>query len=162
MIVWYSYMLQFITTCLAGGSNSEMYIIIYIERAGKEFQTGNKNMISLMSRMYMKGNETDLIITCIIIQYVFCSTSLNVFHSSWMCSTKWSFHKTEENISCDQTRGMYNYFLQLVLILVEKVRQSKPSTLYYIKWINLFIHVFHYFVLDSTFHYFNNWRGKGD
>ena len=36
-------MLQFLITCLAGGSNSEMNIIINIERA--EFQTGNKKLI---------------------------------------------------------------------------------------------------------------------
>jgi len=42
MIVWFSYMLQFISICLAGGSNNEMYIIINIEKAGREFQTGNK------------------------------------------------------------------------------------------------------------------------
>jgi len=34
-------MLQLITTYLAGGSNNEMYIIINIEKAGREFQTGN-------------------------------------------------------------------------------------------------------------------------
>ena len=55
-------MLQFVITCLADGSNSEMCIIINIERAGREFQTGNKKHdIIIMSRMYMRGNNFILI-----------------------------------------------------------------------------------------------------
>ena len=47
-----------------------------------------------------------------------------------MCLIRWGLHKTEENINCNRMREMYSCFLQLMLILLEKVHRSKPSTLY--------------------------------
>ena len=44
-----------------------MYMVFNIETAGREFQAGNKNMISLISRMYIKGSNFNFI------RWILCS-----------------------------------------------------------------------------------------